>query len=87
MTKVNAYQIVERIEWMQSTFGEGRQDTALVVSKEGKKRAVDAINDEPWEVDDWVVLWPLGHKTIHKSDYFEKHFVHMGGICYETKLT
>jgi hypothetical protein len=36
MSKVNAYQIVERIEWMQFTFGEERQDTALVLSKEGK---------------------------------------------------
>jgi len=43
MTKVNAYQIVERIEWMQFTFGEERQDTALVVSKEGKKRAASRL--------------------------------------------
>jgi hypothetical protein len=87
MTKVNAYQIVERIEWMQFTFGEERQDTALVVSKEGKKRAVEAINDEPWDVGDWVVLWPSGHKTVHKPDYFKNHFIHMEGIRYETTLT
>ena len=87
MTKVNAYQIVERIEWMQFTFGEERQDTALVVSKEGKKRAVESIDDEPWEVGDWVVLWPIGTKSIYKPDYFEKHFIHMDGIRYETKLS
>lgn len=43
MTKVNAYQIVERIEWMQFTFGEERQDTALVVSKEGKKELLSPL--------------------------------------------
>jgi hypothetical protein len=87
MTKVNAYQIVERIEWMQFTFGEERQDTALVLSKEGKKRAVEDINGETWDVGDWVVLWPSGYKTVHKPDYFENHFVPMGGIRYETKLS
>ena len=87
MTKVNAYQIVERIEWMQFTFGEERQYTALVVSKEGKKRAVESIDDEPWEVGDWVVLWPIGTKSVYKPDYFEKNFIHLDGIRYETKLS
>ena len=87
MTKVNAYQIVERIEWMQFTFGEERQDTALVVSKEGKKRAVESIDDEPWEVGDWVVLWPIGTKSVYTPDYFEKNFIHLDGIRYETKLS
>ena len=86
MTKVNAYQIVECIEWMQDTYGDHRPDTALVFSKDGTKKAVQFISDESWEVGDWVVLWPHGHKTVHKPDYFENNFVHVDSIRYETKL-
>lgn len=87
MTKVNAYQIVESLEWMQHTFGEDRPNTALVVSKDGKKKAVHSIDDESWKVGDWVILWPSHYKTICEPDFFEKNFVHLGGICYETKLS
>jgi len=87
MTKVNAYQIVEQIEWMNFVMGEPASYSAVVVSKEGKKKAVEAIDDEPWEVGDWVILWPSGHKTICKPDYFEKNFTHIESIRYETALT
>lgn len=87
MTKVNAYKIIDREQWLFYAFGEEQIDTAVVISKHGKKRAVESIDDEPWEVGDWVVLWPSGYKTVHKPDYFESHFVPMGGIRYETKLS
>lgn len=87
MTKVNAYQIVEQIEWVNFVLGEPTSYSAVVVSKNGKKRAVESIDDEPWAVGDWVVLWPSRHKTVYKPDYFEKHFSHIDGIRYETNLS
>ena len=87
MTKVNAYKIIDREQWLYYAFGEEQKDTAVVVSKYGKKRAVESIDDEPWEVGDWVVLWPVGTKSVYKPDDFEKHFIHISGIKYETKLT
>lgn len=87
MTKVNAYKIIDREQWLYYAFGEEQKDTAVVVSKYGKKRAVESIDDEPWEVGDWVVLWPIGTKSIYKPDDFEKHFIHLDGIRYETKLS